>query len=750
MDRLQKLKERLFDGFSDKIEWWGRDLTIWDQSGVEKLSLIERKAVAFEMVCLKMPVVIHEHELIVGATAMASMIGFGDNFPIYETKEEAAQAALHGLGRNSVVGHHLPHYNEVLSKGYTGIIADIDRKLSSENESDEEKRTFWRAARYTLTAAMKVSTRYAALAKEIASSEKHEQRKIELEEIIRICEKVPAHPAESLHEALQSVWFVHSLLQSTITKTPLGRLDQILYPYYAKDIEENRITREQAEELIGCFLIKFNERVQLNHEDLAERLSDITNKPVKTSDTLFIQRMQNANHWLQSLTVSGKNMDGSDATNEISYMIIRQINHLELVSPMVNARLHSRSPKNFIDFIGDNLCDGGAQPVVFNDDVIIPGLIHNCKYPAEEAYDYASDGCWEVLIFGRTEFDFRFVHLLHQIEALFNHGKSMQDDREIGIDMGNVFTELDSFDKFYDAFLKQVKHTMDTIVDLYIHNYKFRHTIAPEPFLSTMVLDCIENGHDITDKGARYRLYGLMATGLSHAVDSLNVIRTLVYDEKKVTLNKLYTALKANWEGYEILQQAAMNRIGKYGNDCDQTDDLLVRFVKDFCDYADEINRRYDWCIIAPGIATFESYPLFGFICAASADGRFNRESLSSNYSPAVGRDVHGATAALLSSAKPDLSRMTLGCPVDIRISFSKQNREENARLLSDLVNSFIAIRGCMLTISRVDIETLKKAQINPEQYKSLRVRLGGVTAYFVQLAKEQQNEYMRRTEHKL
>ena len=156
MDRLQELKKRLFEGFTDKIEWWGSELTIWDQSGVEKLSLIERKALAFEMVCLNIPVIIHEHELIVGATAVATMIGYGGNFPKYETEEEASQAALHGLGRNSVFGHHLPYYKEVLSKGYTGLIADIDKKLSNENEGDEEKRNFWRAARHTLTAAIKV------------------------------------------------------------------------------------------------------------------------------------------------------------------------------------------------------------------------------------------------------------------------------------------------------------------------------------------------------------------------------------------------------------------------------------------------------------------------------------------------------------------------------------------------------------------------------------------------------------------
>lgn len=753
--RLKLLKEQLFHGFFVKKEWWGDDLTIFNTPEVEKMSISMRKALAFEKVCLEMPLEIKPHELIVGLATMSS-VGFGHTFPKYETDEEAKYFAQFSLDRKSVWGHHMPYYKKLLEVGYSGILAEIDHKLKT--ETDPEAVDFLSSAAYTLKAAAALSKRYEALIKESAQSEQDDLRRTELLELSRICARVPNEPAESFHEALQSVWFVHMLLHSTLSYTPLGRIDQYLWPYYEKDFNEGRLTRQEAKDLIGSFLIKFNERTQFRSEHMENHMSEgdwsqggDPNEPTTTFDMendADYNFGQSANHWLQSATVGGLKPDGTDATNELSYLFIETLNELELVSPMISARLSDLTPKEYTGFVGGELCEGGAQPVLFNDEVIIKGLTQRLNIPKEDAFDYASDGCWEVLIYGRTEYSYGHIEVMPCMEALFNKGCSFVTGRKIGVDPGETLTSLNTFDEFYEAYFEQVRYRIDNAVKNKMKYYDKVHQIAPEPYLSALVDDCIENGRDLTNRGARYRIYSLFATGLSHCIDSLSAIKKLVYDEKRLTLLEAASIIKDNWKDNEALRQYCLNKTPKYGNDDKEADAILVRFMNDFCDRADYWNSSIDWLTITAGVATFENYPRFGRQAWASFDGRFAHEAFSSNYSPAVGRDQEGPTAVVLSSTKVDLSRLNSGCPIDLRISFNKNSKDECKDILSAFIESFRSLGGNIMTITKVDIETLKKAQENPEQYMSLRVRLGGLTVYFVQLAKAQQDEYMRRTEH--
>ncbi len=758
--RLSQLKEQLFRGFFEPKKWWGDDLTILDQPGAAEKPMTMRKALAFEKVCKEMPIDLKAGELIVGTTTMSS-VGFGHTFPKYETDEEAEYFAKISLDRKSVWGHHLPYYPKVLSKGYYGIIADIDAQLKTIDPSDQEGIDFLESARYCLEAACNVPARYAELTAKAAEEEQDETRKAELLEISRICRKVPMHPAETFHEALQSCWFVHMLLHSTLTYTPLGRIDQYLWPYYEADVKKGQMTQEWAMDLIGSFWIKFNERMQFEKKYMENHLTfgdwsqgGDPNEPTTTFDMendADYNFGQSANHWLQSATVSGLGPDGKDKTNELSYMLLKSINELELISPMISARIHKDSPKQWLDFISAELCDGGAQPVIFNDDVICKGMIERLGIPEEDAWDYSSDGCWEVLIYGKTEYSYGHIELMPCMEALFNRGCSMSTGKKIGIDFGeDALDKLDTFDKFYEAYWAEVQNRIDGALQNKLRYYSEVHKIAPEPFLSTMVCDCIENHRDMTDRGARYRFYSLMATGVSHCIDSLSAIKRVVYEEKKVTLREAVEILKNDWAGHEDLRQYCLNRTPKYGNDDPAADEILERFFKDFCDRADYWNSKIDWILVTAGVATFENYPRFGKHAWASFDGRVAHEAFSSNYSPAVGRDKQGITAVVLSSTKTDLSRLNNGCPIDLRVSFNKHSKQECADVLSSFIQSFRDLGGNIMTITKVDLETLKKAQQEPEKYMSLRVRLGGLTVYFVQLAKEQQDEYMRRTEHNI
>ena len=632
-ERLNFLKDQLFNSFFKRKIWWGDDLSIFDsgEEGLEKLPMTMRKALAFEKVCNEMPIQILDRELIVGTTTMSS-VGFGHTFPKYETDEEAEEFAKITLDRKSVWGHHLPYYPKVLTLGYLGIIEQIDKELAAIDPADEEGVNFLKSSRYCLQAACKVPARYADLAEQKAVQEENEDRKAELLEIARICRKVPMNPPETFHEALQAAWFVHMLLHSTLSYTPLGRIDQYLYPCYEADVKAGTMTRERALDLIGSFWIKFNERMQFKKEYMENHLTfgdwsqgGDPNEPTTTFDMendADYTFGQSANHWLQSATVSGLGPDGVDKTNDLSYLLLRSINDLELISPMISARIHKDSPKEWIDFIGGELCEGGAQPVIFNDDVIATGMIERMGIPKEDAWDYSSDGCWEVLIYGKTEYAYGHIELLPCMEALFNRGKSMNNSNMIGFDIGeDGLSKLDTFDKFYEAYFDQVRYRIDGALRNKMRYYDEVHKIAPEPFLSAMVCDCVEKHRDMTHRGARYRFYSLMATGLSHCIDSLSAIKKVVYDEKRVTLEEAIQILRDNWEGHKALRQYCLNRTPKYGNDDPEADAILTRFFSDFCDRADYWNQEIDELQVTAGVATFENYPRFGQHCWASFDG---------------------------------------------------------------------------------------------------------------------------------
>jgi formate C-acetyltransferase len=335
--------------------------------------------------------------------------------------------------------------------------------------------------------------------------------------------------------------------------------------------------------------------------------------------------------------------------------------------------------------------------------------------------------------------------VLLSLESLLNGGKSMLNGNPIGPEQGPL-SGFDTFEKLFEAFKAQVKDRIDAAVHNKLKYYDEVHKIAPDPFLSGLLDDCLAKGRDITRKGARYRLYAPLVTGFSHCVDSLAAIKKVVYEEKMVSLERLAEILRNNWQGEERLRQYCLNRVPKYGNDDDYADSIGVDFLSFYCDYFDEWNKKVDWMIFAPGVGTFENYPRLGYVCGASADGRLAQAPLASNYSPSFGMDRNGPTAVIESSTKFDLERLNDGCPVDLRMNFSGDRN--GAGILKDYIKSFLKLGGNILTISKVSTAVLKAAQREPQKYKSLRVRLGGLTAYFVQLCKTQQDEYIKRTEH--
>lgn len=754
--RLERIKERLFKEFYEKKEWWGDDLSIFDDDpSLAEKPLVIRKALAIQKVCREMPIEIKDDELIVGICSMSS-VGFGHTFPKYETDAEAEASAKVCLNRKSVWGHHNPYFPKPLQIGTDGIKAEAAAYAARVSASDTETQNWYEAVQISLDAARILGERYGNLAEYLAGEAPSEERKSELLEIARICRKVPMQPADTLHEALQSAWFIHAILQSSLNYTNIGRPDQYFNAYYEKDLAEGRIDKAKARELMGSFLVKFNERVQLNNDHIEDHFTfgdwsqggdpDLETTHLKMSNDEEYTYGQSQNHWLQNAVVSGFKSDGTDGTNDLSHMIIDLVNELDLIDPLISVRLHKDSPQDIVDTTAKWLAKGGAQPTVFNDDVIVNGMAENLGIPIEDARDYSSDGCWESLPYGRTEFNYGHIEVLLSLESTLNRGKSLLNGNTIGPDAGPL-SQFETFEQLFNAFKEQMKDRIDVALKNKIDYYDEVYKIAPVPFLSSMVEGCLEKGLDLTRQGAKYRLYAPLVTGYSHCVDSLAAIKKVVFEEKKVTLEEMVGVLQKNWEGEDRLRDYCVNRVPKYGNDDDYVDAIGVDMLTNYCDYLDDKNKEIDLLILAPGIGTFENYPRFGYICGASADGRLAQAPIASNYSPSLGMDRNGPTAVIHSATKMDLKRINDGCPVDMRMNFTDVEGR-GKKVLQDFIKSFVKLGGCILTISKVSTEMLKDAQKAPENYASLRVRLGGLTAYFVQLCETQQNEYIRRTEH--
>ncbi len=755
-NRLQKLKENLFKSYYIKKEWWGDDLSIFDDNSLFKdIPIVIRKAIAIEKVCREMPISLNHAGLIVGKPTMAS-VGYGHMFPRYETSEEEEKASKYNLSRKSVWGHHNPNYSKILKKGLNSIIEEATEYYNQVPDNQVETRNWYEAVIISLKSAEILSRRYVDLLEKEAEEADTQERKQELLNIAKICSKVPMNPAAHFHEALQSVWFIHVILHSTLNYTSMGRMDQYLWPYYKKDIEHGIITKEYAKELLGSFLIKFNERVQLNNEHIENHITygdwsqggNLDQLHHTISNEVDFNYGQTANSWLQNCILSGITPGGDDGTNDLTYLIMELMNELELTNPMVSIRLHKNSPKELLKTTASILADGGAQPTIFNDDILIPGLVEYLGIPEIDARDYSNDGCWETLPQGRTQSAFGHVETLLCLESLLNRGKSLVvNGSTIASDFGEP-SQYETFDAFFSAFKAQLKESLDRLLENKVKYYEQVNHIAPDPFLSGILDDCLKNGKDITQKGARYIIYAPLLTGLSHCVDSIAAIKHLVYEKKMLSMEKLVDILRNNWKDQEMLRQYVQNKVPKYGNDDDYADSICVDILKAYCDYCNDWNNKLDWLIVSPGVGTFENYARMGYLCGASADGRLSQQSLASNYSPSFGMDKDGPTSVIRSSTKFNLKRLNNGCPVDLRIEISKSDRKKSIEILEAFIKSFIDTGGNILTITSVSTETLRAAQKEPEKYASLRVRLGGLTAYFVQLCEQQQNEYIRRTEH--
>ncbi len=628
-------------------------------------------------------------------------------------------------------GHIAVDYERVLNEGLIGVKKQIDgelKKLVLADLNDFEKYQFLTALNITLEAAMSFSRRYVALADSMAKKEKNSQRKAELEKIAKICRHVPAHPARSFWEALQSTWFTYviGMVESWGPGTSFGRSDQYLYPFYKKDMEEGKITREQVRELLALFLIKTNEFV-------TPRSGEI----VRT----FAGHTMPAN-----ITLGGLTRDGKDAVNELSYLFLDADKDVRLNQEDFIVRIHKNTPDAFVIKACELAKTLGGKIKFVSDETIIQQLLGDGK-PIEYARDYDVTGCNSPGVPAVSlDIPGGIVNLPLMLELALNNGVSRLSGERMGPQTGDprIFK---SYDEVLNAYKKQVE-TLIPVALLFKNTDKLLFAkFAPIPFQSALFRGCIEKARDINDGGtAPYISHAISLGGAPNVGDSLAAIKKLVFEDKKITMAELIDALDSNFEGKEKVLHL-INNAPKFGNDDDYVDSIVNEVLLHAQKEAAKI-KGYAGAISNVAVATITANVPLGNIVGALPDGRKAGEPISEGgISPHQGRNISGPTATMRSVAKLDLVKFTNGSVLNMKFSPDALKDDSKMRKFAALIRTFLETGGDLVQFNIVSTETLKEAQRHPERYKDLLVRVATYSAFFVELSPELQNDIINRTE---
>ena len=568
--------------------------------------------------------------------------------------------------------------------------------------------------------------RHADLAEKMAAEEKDEKRKAELLKIADVCRWVPAHAPRDFWEAVQMYWFVHL---ATITElngwdamSP-GHLDQHLAPFYEKGLADGTLTRDEAKELLACLFIKVNN----------------TPAPPKVGVTAKESGTYND---FTNINLAGLKRDGTDGSNEVTYICLELFNELRLLQPQGNIQVSERTPDNVIRAAARVFRNGMGYPSVFNADMVIQEQMRVGK-SLEDAREGGTSGCIETGCSGKEAYLLHgYLNVPKLLEYVLSNGVDLLTGKQVSIKTGEL-SDFKTFDDLYAAFEKQMAYVVDTKigVDNYLR-YQYATNMAAT-YLSCVINDCIKNGKDYYNGGPRYNSDYIQCCGIGTITDSLSAIKKHVYDEGTYTLQELVDAMKANWEGHEAMRLTLWNKTPFFGNDDDYADDIMRRVY-------DSLFRNIDGkhSILGPtyhlNMLSTTCHNYFGQKLAATPNGRFSGMPESDGTSPSHGADRHGPTAVVKSLGKMDQVKSG-GTLLNQRFLPSVLAGEEGIEGVKNLIRAYFKLGGHHIQFNVVDEATLRDAQAHPDNYRGLLVRVAGYSDYFVDLDNYQQEEIIAR-----
>ncbi len=622
---------------------------------------------------------------------------------------------------------------DTFKKGFNDIKNEINKEIKNLDFSNyseaANKREELKAMKIVTDSLITFASRHAERIEEIIQTEMNPERLRELESMKAICQKVPAIAPQTFWESLQYYWFIHlgviTELNPWDSFNP-GRLDQHLFPFYQNDIKKGILTKEKAKEILQAFWIKFN-----NHPSPPKM--GVTAKESSTYTDFSL------------INLGGVKEDGSDAVNELTYLILDVIEEMRLLQPGSMIQVSKKNPDNFIKRALKIIKTGFGQPSIFNTEEIILELLRQGK-SIEDARNGGASGCVETGAFGKESYILTgYFNLPKILEITLNNGIDLQNGKMIGIKTGNP-ENFSSFDELMIAYEKQLNY----FANIKINGNKIIEQIysnfLPVPFLSILIDDCIKNGKDYNSGGARYNTSYVQGVGLGSITDELTSIKYNVFDKKNFTLGYLLNAMKTNFQGHETLRLKLTYNTPKYGNDDDYADDITRKVFEIFYNAIDgRPNTKGGYFRI--NFLPTTSHMYFGSVTGAMPDGRKAGEPLSEGISPVQGADTNGPTSVLKSAAKIDHVR-TGGTLLNQKFTPQILSSEAGINGLMHLIRTYFKMDGHHIQFNVVTAKTLKKAKKEPEKYRDLIVRVAGYSDYFVDLTNELQDEIIRRTEH--
>lgn len=628
-------------------------------------------------------------------------------------------------------GHTVAGKN-IWKKGFLNFKKEIEfsiKNLDFYNDLDAlNKREQLRAMDIAADAIIILAKRYAQEALNLAEKQSDPIRKKELEKIAEICSYVPAHAPRTFWEALQHYWFIHLgviIEFNTWDSFNPGRLDQNLYPFFKKDKAEGILTQEKAIELLQAFWVKFN------------------NQPAPPKVGVTAEESNTYTDFC-NINIGGLKEDGTNGVNELSYMLLDVIEEMRILQPSSNVQVSKKTPDEFLKRTIKIVKTGFGQPSIFNTDAIIQELTKQGK-ALIDARNGGASGCVEVGAFGKEAYILTgYFNLVKILEITLNNGKDPITDKEIGLKTGDPIT-FKTFDDLMEAYTKQINY----FVDIKIKGNQIIERLwaqLPAVFMSIIIEDCIQNGEDYNDGGAKYNTSYIQIVGTGSITDCLTSIKYNVYNKKLITMEEMLKALEKNFDEFEVIRQKLIYRTPKYGNDEDFADNITKQVFEIVYNAIDgRPNTRGGVHRINLLPTTVHIY--FGKVTGATPDGRKAYYPLSEGISPVQGMDVKGPTAVIKSAGKIDHLR-TGGTLLNQKFAPKFFSSDSGINNIVHLIRTYFEMNGHHIQFNVVSADTLQAAQKNPEQYHNLIVRVAGYSDYFVNLGVDLQDEIIRRTEH--
>ena len=627
-------------------------------------------------------------------------------------------------------GEYPPGYaNILIKKGFNEIKKEAQAQLEKYDIAVPEHTDsiyFLKSVIMICDAMVLLGKRYADLARTLAEKETDRRRKKELSQIAAVCDRIPGNPPASFQEALQMIWFgqVGHFLEENAPSYSPGRIDQYLYPLYEKEMANGTINREDAVELVYCFLMKFNEIPWVLNE--------------------FASMYYAGYMAFQNVVVGGQKRDGGDATNDLSYLILDCAKNLKMYQPSLAARVHNNSPQEYLNKIAEVVKTGIGFPAVHFDDTVIKMLL-SYGVEIEDARDYCLVGCVEPGISGKL-YQWSAVCLTNfpmAVEFALTNGVQSVSGKKLGLETGDP-KNFETFEDFADAVEKQMAYLIRISAIVTVFTQQVHRDYLPKPLASSMMEGCVESGKDVMLGGAKYNSGpGIIIAGTGDYANAMAAVKKLVYDDRIISMARLCEALGKDFKGFEDVRKLCVNA-PKYGND----DDYVDEFAKQIIDFAGKEIKSYRGlnAPMALGTLPVSSHVPQGLVVGALPSGRNATLPLADGISPSQGTDLNGPTAVIKSVDKINQEVSTVGVLHNMKLDPSMLADEKGYANFGALLRTHNQLGGGHIQFNCVDHEKLLMAQKSPDEYRSLMVRVAGYSAFFVELCKEIQDEIISRS----